>query len=104
MPRVVVRPRAWREIDRQIAYLQQQAGAEVAERFLDSLTQTCDQLARMPHMGMLCGFRRASLRRVRRWRVQGFDNWLIFYLPRRDGVEIIHIIHGARDIEQLLGE
>ena len=102
MPRVVIRPRAWREIDQQVAYLQAQAGAEVAERFLDGLAATCDQLARMPHIGALCGFRRASLRRVRRWRVQGFDNWLIFYLPRRDGAVILHIIHGARDIEHLM--
>jgi hypothetical protein len=41
---------------------------------------------------------------MRRWPIQGFDNWLIFYLPRRDGVEIVHIVHGARDIAQLLGE
>jgi toxin ParE1/3/4 len=58
----------------------------------------------MPHMGVRCGFQRASLRRLRRWPVQGFENWLIFYFPRRDGVEIVHIMHGARDIERLLNE
>jgi plasmid stabilization system protein ParE len=29
---------------------------------------------------------------------------LIFYQAERNGVEIIHIMHGARDIESLLGE
>ena len=28
--------------------------------------------------------------------------WLIFYQPRRDSVEIVHVMHGARDIESLL--
>ena len=47
--------------------------------------------------------KKAALRRVRRWPVTGFENWLIFYLPRANGVEVVHIIHGARDIEALLG-
>jgi toxin ParE1/3/4 len=50
----------------------------------------------------LCSFRRPALRRLRRWPVKGFDNWLVFYLPRRNGVEIVPLIHGARDIESLL--
>lgn len=47
-------------------------------------------------------FQSAALKRVRRWPVKGFDNWLIFYRPKRDGVEILRVIHGARDIENLL--
>jgi len=35
--------------------------------------------------------------------VKGFENWLIFYQPKRNGVEIVHVIHGARDIESLFG-
>jgi toxin ParE1/3/4 len=54
-------------------------------------------------MGTPCGFARPSLRRLRRWRVGGFDSWLIFYLPKCEGVEVVHVMHGARDIERLLG-
>jgi hypothetical protein len=36
------------------------------------------------------------------WPVKGFENWLIFYQARRNGVEIVHVFHGARDIESLL--
>jgi toxin ParE1/3/4 len=50
------------------------------------------------------GFQRPSLRRVRRWPVSGFERWLIFYLPRRDGVDIVRVLHGARDIERAIGE
>jgi toxin ParE1/3/4 len=53
---------------------------------------------------VLCGFRKAALRGVRRWPVKGFEKWLIFYQPKRNGVEIIHIIHGNRDIEALLNK
>jgi len=65
---------------------------------------TFQQLAAMPRMGTPCGFRRSTLRRLRRWRVRDFENWLIFYQPKRDGIEVVHVIHGARDIEALLDE
>jgi len=56
----------------------------------------------MPKLGVLCAFRKPALRRLRRWPVKGFENWLIFYQPRGNGVEIVHLSHGARDIESLL--
>ena len=32
---------------------------------------------------------------LRRWPVKGFENWLIFYQVRREGGEIVHVMHGA---------
>jgi toxin ParE1/3/4 len=103
MPLFTVRPLAWREINAQIDYLEEQAGLETAERFLDQLISSFEDLSRMPKIGFLCGFRKPATRRLRRWAVKGFENWLIFYQQRRDGVEIVHVMHGARDIESLLG-
>jgi toxin ParE1/3/4 len=57
----------------------------------------------MPRQGIRCNFRRSSAQRFRRWRIRDFEDWLVFYLAKRDGVEIVHIIHGARDIESILG-
>lgn len=104
MPRVHIRPGAWREINQQLDYLEEQAGLETAERFLSQLRASADELAEMPRLGRLCGFKRPGLRQVRRWPVKGFANWLIFYLPARGGVEILHVLHGARDIEHLLDQ
>lgn len=50
----------------------------------------------------MCNFRSPDLRSVRRWPVKKLDHWLIFYQPTPDGVEIIHLVHKARDIESLL--
>jgi toxin ParE1/3/4 len=102
MAEVFVRPRARRDILSNAEYLEEHGGEETAQRFLDATQSTFDRLAKMPKLGILCVFHRPSLRRLRRWPVKGFENWLIFYLPRRDGVEIVHVIHGARDIEILL--
>ena len=100
---VFVRPRARRDILSNAEYLEENGGVETAQRFLDATQSTFEALARMPKLGALCAFRKPALRRLRRWPVKGFDNWLVFYRPRRNGVEIVHLIHGARDIESLLG-
>ena len=96
-------PLAWREINAQLDYFEEQVGLETAERFFDQMISSFDDLSQMPRMGVRCGFRKRAIRRLRRWPVKGFENWLIFYQPRRDGVEIVHVMHGARDIESLLG-
>ena len=102
MPHFRVLPLAWSEINKQVDYLEERAGLEVAERFLDRLMSSFEVLGRTPNMGVSCGFRRPATRRLRRWPVKDFEDWLIFYLLRRGAVEIVHVLHGARDIQNLL--
>lgn len=56
----------------------------------------------MPRMAPSCNFIDPALRKLRRWPVKDFDNWLIFYQPTRDGIEIVRVLHGARDITSIL--
>jgi hypothetical protein len=30
--------------------------------------------------------------------VSGFEKWLVFYRPRLDGVDILRVVHGSRNI------
>jgi len=99
---VFVRARALRDILSSAEYLEEHGGEEIAHRFLDAVRSTFEALAKMPKVGALCAFRKPALRRIRRWPVKDFENWLIFYQPKRNGVEIVHVIHGARDIDSLL--
>jgi plasmid stabilization system protein ParE len=84
-----VRPLAWREIKTHLDYLENEAGLDIAERFLDQLMSSFQALADMPRMGVLCGFRKPSTRRLRRWPVKEFESWLIFDRVTHDGVEIV---------------
>jgi toxin ParE1/3/4 len=102
-PETTIRAAARREIEAQGRYLESNAGPDVTDRFFAALAASFETLGQRPQAGALCGFRRAALRRVRRWPVEGFESWLIFYVPKRKGIEVVHIIHGARDIEGLLG-
>jgi toxin ParE1/3/4 len=77
---------------------------DAAFRFLDSAEESFRDLERMPLMGTRREFQNPKLAGIRLWRVKGFPKHLIFYRPLEDGIEIIRVLHSARDIEALFSE
>lgn len=77
---------------------------DVANRFLDACEQTIQQIAHTPQIGAIRHFRHPALRDVRMWRIKGFEKYLIFYRPYADFVEILHVVHGARDLNMLFDD
>lgn len=73
----------------------------VADRFLVAAQQCFDELAKSPDLGFLAEFDSVHTVGVRRWRIKGFKNYLVFYRPSHIGVEIIRVIHGARVLESV---
>ena len=65
-----------------------------ADRWLDTVQQRIQVLAAQPHAGQS----RPDLAPEIRFLPVG--NYLIFYRPIEDGVEIARVIHGARDYGQ----
>ena len=55
----------------------------------------------MPGMGVVTSFSGSEDRVLHRWRIRGFENFLIFYRPIEDGIEVIRVLHGAREIERV---
>ena len=76
-----------------------------AERFLDALLLSLRTLAQWPEVGPCYQSNRAELSGMHFWPVRRFTNYLIFYRvtgkPRR--LQIIRVLHGARDVPQVLG-
>jgi toxin ParE1/3/4 len=72
---------------------------EAADRFLEASYGTFRELSRMPGMGRLRHLPHERLRDLRSFRVKGFENYLVFYGPIPDGIEVFHVLHGARDLE-----
>jgi toxin ParE1/3/4 len=68
---------------------------------LRAAEETFLELARMPGMGVITSFSGSEDRDLRRWRIRGFENFLIFYRPIEDGIEVIRVLHGAREIERV---
>ncbi|HWB61510.1 MAG TPA: type II toxin-antitoxin system RelE/ParE family toxin [Chthoniobacteraceae bacterium] len=77
---------------------------DAATRVVEAAYKTFKNLALNPGLGRLRKFRNPKLKDIRSSRVSGFDNYLIFYRPISNGIQVLHVYHGARDIEALFGD
>jgi plasmid stabilization system protein ParE len=68
-----------------------------AQSFVTELEEVCLQLGTMPRaFPLLPRHRRTGIRK------RLYGDYLIFYLVLTKTVEIVHILHGARDYEAIL--
>jgi toxin ParE1/3/4 len=75
---------------------------EAAERFLRAAFDAFDRIADFPRIGAAPSYRNARLTDLRRGRVPGFENYLVFYVVREEAVRIVRVLHGAQDLEVVL--
>ncbi|MCA9047318.1 MAG: type II toxin-antitoxin system RelE/ParE family toxin [Planctomycetaceae bacterium] len=66
-----------------------------ADHFLDRLISRCQSYANQP----LLGERRPDVGSG--VRCFSIGHYVVFYLPLVDGVQVVRVIHGARDIREL---
>jgi len=102
--KVILRPQADLDIDHQFEYLVVEAGVATARRFLRELQKTCRSLQRSLELGSPRSFGDERLAGLRVWPVSGFRRQLVFYLPSAEAIEIVRVLHAARDLEALLGD
>jgi toxin ParE1/3/4 len=100
---IIIQPAAARDMEEQADYLAQRS-LDAATRFARAVEETFQQLASMPGMGSPREFRNPALAGLRVWRLRGFENYLIFYRPVEQGVEVLRVLHAARDIQSILEE
>jgi toxin ParE1/3/4 len=91
------RPEAKRDLEAHAKHLIAEAGDDLAMRFLDSSRVSFVALGNMPYMGARAGRRNPAFAELRKWRVAGFANYLIFYLPLHVDVDILRVIHGTQN-------
>lgn len=68
-----------------------------AARFVPALEATCEQLVALPGMGSAREFRPKDLKGVRILPVTGFEHYRIFYAVVHKTVEVLRVLHVARD-------
>jgi len=100
--RYLLRPKADQDLDDQSFYLSQQANPELGHRFLVAAHETFALLASRPGIGWHSRLKHPALESLRVFRVSGFHKMLVFYRPLDEGVEILRVIHGSRNVVALL--
>jgi toxin ParE1/3/4 len=97
-------PGARRDLVEIFRYYTRQGGLRVAQRFFAQAEATFARLARMPGLGTPYGHEHPALAGLRFFPVSRFRNHLVFYRPVVGGIEIVRVLHGARDIDGILAE
>lgn len=97
MPRGLRTPQAEDDLVEVWAYIAEDS-EEAADRFLGRIENACRRLAENP----LTGRDRSQL--APRLRSLAMSSYVLFYRPRSDGIELIRVLHGARDLPALFGE
>ena len=103
MKRARYTPKARQDLDEIAEYIAAD-NLDAAIRFCLAIEDAAEKLAEMPGLGTARQFANPMAARVRSWIVRGFGNYIIFYQPVDDEVEIVRIIHGARDIDTIFEE
>ena len=90
----------------QADYYRSVSDEELAARWEESTDAAMRSLLRFPERGAPCRFRSPALAGLRWIFVPGFPRHLLFYRcePDRQTVLVVHVLHGARDLESLLSE
>jgi toxin ParE1/3/4 len=102
MQNVHIRALARQDLADHYVYLSEHAGLAVAERFLTNAAASFRDLADRPAMATLLQTRTPDLAGTRKWRVKGFESFLIFSLTRPGGISIVRVLHAAQDWWRLL--
>jgi toxin ParE1/3/4 len=82
----------------------QENNADAAARFLDAVEATYRELRRSPMRWPIYPLSHPRVAEVRKRAVIGFRNYLVFYRVEGGVVEIVRVLHGARDIPSILLE
>jgi len=96
--KVIVRDRATQDMRRQANYILANGNRDAAERFLEFAEYAFAQLALTPNIGKIV----LDMQTIRQWRIKNFKDYLIFYRVEGDQVDVPRVLHGARDLEEVL--
>jgi toxin ParE1/3/4 len=100
VPRIVKTLEAENDLVSHFVFIGRQS-VRNADRFLRAADQACQTLATMPSLGSPCDSSRPALAGLRIWSIRKFPKYLIVYRPLADGIEVVRVLHGRRDIESL---
>lgn len=73
-----------------------------ALRFHDAAQKAFSLLAHMPGMGTQRPTKSPALQGLRTWPIKGFRRYLVCYRPIADGIEVLRVLNGVRNLNRLL--
>jgi toxin ParE1/3/4 len=87
-------PTARRDLRQILDYITQDKPIAAAE-WVAKIEERCWQLAQFPYTGTACPDLLPNLR------CASVGAYVIFFLPQNDGIKVVRVVHGARDVNRL---
>ena len=91
MPRLLKAPLAKKDLAEIWSYIAQDSHKN-ADKFIDLIQEKLELIASFPSLGESCDELIDGLRSF------PIGNFIIFYFPLEDGLDVVRVIHGSRDI------
>ena len=98
---VVTRHKADEDLDIAFDYYLLEAGPEIAEAFINEFERVASYLSRNSTSGSTSIGHALAIKDLRQWPLRRFP-YLIIYVDRGHIVEIWRVLHGQRDIPELM--
>ena len=98
MSEIFKRPLAETDLDDIWDYLEERASQEQAADFLRKLYSKLEILSQNPYMGRI---RDELLPELRSF---SFKDYVFFYFPLTNGIDVVRVLHGRRDVERVFQE
>jgi toxin ParE1/3/4 len=102
-PELILMPRAREDIKQIAAYIGEH-NPQASMAFRQTLQHIYEVLLDLPEVGSVRNFRNPEMKGLRILPVPKFKSYLLFYRPTTERLEIVRVLHGARDIPSLFGE
>ena len=99
---LAILPAARSDLLFQAEYYDANGGTQLGDRFLAKCEAAFDRLKAFPESGTSVRYQHSRLAGCRFVLVPSFEAILIFYRPSPDQIEIVRVIHSARDLETAL--
>jgi toxin ParE1/3/4 len=100
--KLIIRNRATQDLRQQANYILGNGSVSAAEQFLELAEATFAQILTVPRIGKSVDFVLEQMGEIRQWRIKNFQDYLVFYRVQDDQIEILRVLHGARDLEGIL--
>ena len=101
--RIILHAAAFRDLDETSAYIGENS-PRASVRFLEAAQRAFRRLADMPGLGAPRDYDNPALAGLRMMPIPGFQKYGVYYLTTAETVEILRVVHGARDINALFGQ
>jgi toxin ParE1/3/4 len=102
MARLLVNSRARADVERIASHIAKDH-VRAAIGFILAAKAAFERLAEIPGLGPEWEPRIAKYPDLRFWPITRYRNYLVLYRPIAGGVRILRVMHGARDVNRVLG-